>query len=221
MIFTGGLYYSATKDSKTASNAATIADSTFKATKRYNDSSLKIQERVFKSNDSNSKKSLKAQIASLKETQKDFGITNEPYLEITKAYIDTFVVGKFVYVNYIINNLGNYPVKIIGSKAYTAVRKTDPFKESSNKQSAFNNLRIINQYVIKENEMGYSDISPMILTQGNYNAITKYGYFFWFFGNIEYINLITKKKKEYRFSIKMVPNKIGATTYGDNTSINN
>jgi len=200
-IVTYRLYNIAADQAQSTKTAATIADNTFKAAKFYNDSSLKIQEKVFTKNDNRSKRSLDAQIASLKETQKDFEIENRPYIQFQSISIDTLKIGVKPIIRASIGNLGKYPAKIF--KVSVKVR-IDPGKALLEKDFTGNEMVSDPNVIIANNTtMNFNFLDKIPLSEDNFKYLTTGKESFFISGKIYYINFLSKKKVINNFIYKI------------------
>ncbi|MEP7375278.1 MAG: hypothetical protein ABI675_17895 [Chitinophagaceae bacterium] len=148
-----------------------------------------------------SKKSLQAQIESIKETQNQFEIQNMPYLQ----------VGNFRYVNdstlgYTLFNLNQYPAKIAAiSLAIGVVGSINPLALQRQADGGGQNSPFVpvvdplsvDVYVIKETpvERFFNPHSP-ISAYINEKAVRLYG-------RIWYKDVGTKKNRVYSFSVSL------------------
>ncbi|OOQ56889.1 hypothetical protein [Mucilaginibacter pedocola] len=158
------------------------------------------------------KKGIDAQIRALQETQNQFKIANEPYLQLTEVRIDSAIIGKPYYIKYTLANLGNYPVKILNTDFYSAIRVTDAgikTIKSNNEKS------LAGDYIVKGNAIVFIDQTSKIVTQENINKILGDGYF-WTSGIIKYQNLVSHQIKSYKFNIKIKLNGVFTSTYNLN-----
>ena len=134
-VFTDLLWQGAIEATKTANNSLketrravnegmhsnNIAEKNYNISKAAFDSSIS-SSKVASENERKSfelrSKSVAAQIQSLKETQKQFEVANEPYLQYRKFKLPKLEIGKPRIVDFSIENLGNYPVKIYRGKNF-------------------------------------------------------------------------------------------------------
>lgn len=214
-------------------SAAEIAQKTLDETKKYNrevfkrqDSSNRAQAMAdsikfrrdtvaFNTSFKLQKKGVQAQIDAFKETQKEFAISNEPYLQIVNAKIDSFVVGKPIKIMFDIQNIGNYPVKVIDAKTVTAIRISNPgMKDPVLNDSKGTN--IINVYIVKGDGQRYLTYTDNVLNQAQFYAVVHDKYYVWCTGIIKFKNIITNQIKTYIFSIKIKPNQYGMAVTNDN-----
>ncbi|HEY5326405.1 MAG TPA: hypothetical protein VIJ27_05350 [Mucilaginibacter sp.] len=211
-----------------AQSAATIAQKTFEETRGYDSINLSNAQIQSKKNDSAEKekfkrdtatsnlqrKSLNTQIASIKETQKYFAISNEPYLQIKEATISNPTIGSHYMIKFTIENLGNYPVKIINMTKYSAIRPDNP---------GIKNIKMINdadnfvgRYIIKDNPQQFiHDDYKHTVTIENTKIIQGRGYY-WNGGVITYENLINHKTKMYTFLMRIKFDGWNSFIYNDN-----
>lgn len=240
MLFTYRLYKTAIHDSdtadtsaKAATNAATIAQQTFEATKRYNDSSLVIQKRFFEetkgynkgslhiqqeafvSNTKDSKErftrdttALGLQIKSLKQNQEQFIKQNEPYLQL---YIDSEkFIGATGQIFYTLVNLTPIPVKITSVKSAIQCQPKQPVELP---ETMLNKSFDINYYVIKEAPQGRR--ADFFNVPDTVNKFVNNGAYFTYWQVIfKYQNLISGKQKTYRLRVKLTKLK-NKRTYAD------
>lgn len=205
--FTIALFFQTKKSTDAAIKAANAADNTYKE-QRFNDGVLRRRDSINAiANEDNERRrfsldstSTQAQIQSIKEAQKQFEVENEPYLQIEVTSIDTpFLKGKPISIKYDIKNLKINPVKIIidkGAFEITDARpdKFDVFKKKS-KGANFN------VYTTKESPYKTGGILP---TEARvFNAVAGGKSSVFILNDIEYIDLLSSKKRFYKSIIKI------------------
>ncbi|MBX9734326.1 MAG: hypothetical protein K2X37_09715 [Chitinophagaceae bacterium] len=145
---------------KEATNSTKIATDAFQEARRSNSISEKnyqLAKDAFEESQKTGQqatqlanKSLETQIGTLKENQKQFSISNEPFLSIASANIELFEVGKPLLSKIKIENLGNYPCKVIDCKTIITIRIIPPeFKEVFKIAPSYND--ILNKYILHDN----------------------------------------------------------------------
>ena len=152
-----------------------------------------------------SSNSFKAQINSLKETQKEFEIANTPYFECTgfKFAIDSF---KSATVKFNINNLGVQTEKILsgGFRLYFSGFHND--FDIENMKEILPDKSLIDKYIVKENPVPVFHEQLYETGKSIGEAIkNNKGWYNYFFGDIIYMNEATEKKREYLFYIRFRP----------------
>jgi len=148
--------------------------------------------------------SLQAQIASLDTAQKQFEVENTPYLELTGFKFLSFSPGKGMKFEYKINNLGRQPVKILTDSMGWGLTKFD-VTDLNDSIFFYKPKDRVNSYLIRENSLPIIVGDSDNLTQEHYDEIVKEFYFVTIVERIEYINLITGKRRFYRFKAQMKP----------------
>ena len=145
-------------------------------------------------------------IYSVQTIKSQFELGNQPYLELKIDSVDSIFPNKPIKMAYSLRNYGNYPAKIIDSKAKIAIDTIDPtYEKMANlfREKADG----LNEYVGKEYPcqiIMHSDTLSQVL----YNSIVdKYSvYFTWYF---QYDNLITGKRRAYKVMIKSPGGQVG------------
>ena len=149
-------------------------------------------------------KSLETQIVTLKEYQKQFDISNDPFLSNANSNIEIFETGKPILAKIQIINLGNYPCKVIDSKIVTAIRKAAPkFNDVYRFEPTYSD--IINKYILRDNPVPslFGTIVP--LNENQFMVVKTGDYSVYLTGFIRYKNIISNKIKTYKFQLKMKP----------------
>jgi hypothetical protein len=202
---------------KKSADASLLADSI--SAKNY-----KLTRTAYEDNKADSRKrfqhdsaSLQAQIASLDTVQKQFEISNEPYMQIFFPKITQLKLNEFVGIYYMIANLREIPIQVISQKEAISIRVTP---------NDFNHIRSgnvpgnINKYVIKESGIADTYYFPRI-DSGAFDKVKKGVWSIYYLGEIKYRNLTTGRLKYYRFEMKMNPYGDSATKteflYNENT----
>ncbi|TAM97802.1 MAG: hypothetical protein EPN39_10515 [Chitinophagaceae bacterium] len=206
-VFTYLLFREATNSTKTANEAVaearrsnSISEINYALAKDAFDESKKSgQEATQLAN-----KSLETQIGTLKENQKQFNISNEPFLSIASSNIELFEVGKPLLTKIKIENLGNYPCKVIECKTIITIRLVPPdFKEVYKIQPSYSD--ILNIYILHDNPVPSPFGTTVPLNENQVMIVKKDNYFVFLTGYIKYQNIISKKIKTYKFQLKMKP----------------
>jgi hypothetical protein len=241
-IFTYQLYSVASKDSKNADKSANaanksaeIAQTTLNEIKDYNTKSLQKQqvaldrakvdadkrEKSDRENSIRQNKSVDAQIASLKETQTEFKNENEPYLQATNfvVYIDTSTYK--VIVKYSLFNNGKQAVKATNEKVKLAILARDI--DTTEMDSVLNKTKLqpYNDYISpKDPNTGIAN--DITINKAMYDEVRNGQKIMIYFGEINYINLITKAIKTYKYAAKI--SSFGTISYhmirSDNSNTN-
>ncbi|HWZ05078.1 MAG TPA: hypothetical protein VNX40_15785 [Mucilaginibacter sp.] len=208
-----------------ASKSVGLADSVFQATKKFNDSSLKIQDTAYaqsrkdakandKREDDRDKRSqanikiqnnaLKAQIKSLQETQKEFKTENEGFLQI--GNFDTIKFSnEDLYAQSIIYNLSKSPTKITKVIFYTRIEPIDAivtrktYDKIMSEQEAFNK----NLYIIKESPQKFPFTGSV-----DFDSYTRYRVIhglsnIFIYGRFYYKNIVTNTDRIYEFLVEL------------------
>jgi len=96
--------------------------------------------------------SVRSQIRSLEQTQRNFGLENEPFIEIENVTITSEpTIGKNFYIQYELDNLKNIPVFILSELTYMVYSYTDSV--SVNKKFQDTDFVPLNKYLIKESQV--------------------------------------------------------------------
>ncbi len=148
-----------------------------------------------------SKQSLEAQINSVNGTQKQFEISNEPILEIDSMNIH-LEIGQPLSITYQIKNLNKYTAKVLGAGELIGTKYNVPNLNSIKseiKDIANNTKYISDTYPI---HLEFTE-SPKIYNDTR-SEFFKSGKFYIYFGTIiVYENIVTGRKKLYKFLLRM------------------
>jgi acetolactate synthase small subunit len=142
------------------------------------------------------------QIASLKETQKEFEINNAPYLEISDIEVLNFKKDAKPTFKFYIFNLKETPAKIISIKSRSGVDfgdiKYDTIKLIPNRDQ-------INQYIIKDApvEEDYTILDDY--TNNDWRQISSGKNYCFIAIEIKFKNLANNKIRFYRVLVKVKP----------------
>ena len=193
------------------SKALAINDSTFKrnvikdsltfVSNHRRDSLDSIRkEQDFKRDTTNiglSKNSLETQIKSIKETQKQFELANEPFLEIDSIVIHK-KVGQPLSVDFQINNLNNYTAKIVGAGQGISTKYNPPDLKSV--KDAITSIGDNSHYITSTRpvHMEFSE-APKIFDKRREEYFNSGKFYIYFGVIIVYENMVTGKKKLYKF----------------------
>lgn len=206
-IFTYFLFREATISTKTANDAVAEARrSNTISEKNYALARDAFEESKKSGQEANqlASKFLETQIGILKENQKQFNISNEPYLSIANPNVELFEVGKTVLSKIQIVNLGNYPCKVIECKTVIAIRITAPdFKEVYRIEPTYTDL--LNKYILRDNPVPSVFGTNVPLNENQLLAVKTANYFVFLTGFIRYKNIISNQVKTYKFQLKMKP----------------
>ena len=195
----------AAKKSADASVSSAAEQKSYDSSSRISDSIRDIKNQIRDSlNFKKQEKLFEAQILQLNESRLEFEKTNEPYLQIANPTIKTLTPNQPLYIEYSIENLGNYPVKILDAKTITAIRiKPIPVKELLDFK---HDSSVINSYVIKGTPYKAGIITEKPISQNQIFIINTQNlgeYYVYALGYIKYKNLVTLKEKIYNFEIKI------------------
>lgn len=202
------LFTEATRSSKIANDAVqeakrsnTISEKNYELAKKAFEESKKSGEQTTKIAD----ESLRMQVSSLNEIQKQFKLTNEPYLNLASSSIQLFESGKPLITKLNIENLGKYPCKVIECRTIITIKVMPPEFNELNK-SIHNYTDLLNKYIINEKPIISPFSTTVPISENQFNMVTKSTWFIYFTGFIKYKNIITNKIKTYKFQLKMKPN---------------
>ncbi|MDB5139982.1 MAG: hypothetical protein JWR12_1898 [Mucilaginibacter sp.] len=211
----------ATCQYKSSQSAATIAQRTLDTSRKYDSISLVKQDELREDNerynetnssaqqaaseiaDNNSKNALNAQIASLKETQRQFNIINKSYIQVSQ--FDTIKINGYNQIyKYEITNIGNQPAKIINANSYVFfTQKVMSYKDLQDyiiSQHVAPQKEDDNSYVIKGSSITKSVNSYLDITN-DIDKLVKSGVCrIYVMGELKYKNLVTDKLYIYKFA---------------------
>jgi hypothetical protein len=151
------------------------------------------------------RQSLQAQINSIKETQRQFTVSNMPFLEVTDCIIPIFQINKNPVVRFKIVNQGKMPAEIISGRFdeyFTNNRNQNIEKKIKNLgEKAYNG---INGYVTQSfKEITY--IRPAPMDDFTYNACMFRNWVMLLVGQIKYFNVVDGTKRVLEFGVYINP----------------
>lgn len=244
-IVTGLLFWQTTIQTSNATQAIVRADTanaiatrSLEFANQSTKDNLEFQRRSAQSSDSNTQEALKIANAnafaalqsakaleqSVRQQGVQFKIENEPYLQMDNFQFYMFTTPGHCAMTYYINNMGKQPVKILTSKMGFAFM-TQHQVDTTNTESYFNvkfNISKKNAYITNSTPKRGGDIISWIslidkdstfLVDNKYKAVQ--------FGTFDYINLVTKKTKQYKFiiSVELPPNDGTTYIFNENNTI--
>ena len=205
----------AVESAKASVASAGFADSVFKETKIYNDSTLKLQKEASILEDSLNRKrfsmdssGLQSQILALRSSQRRFEIENEPYLEVRDLVISPEADSIKYRFTYTVYNLGKHPVKLIQTRfnvlfGYTIDNRII-LGELNKQQITPQNSYVTNSVPSRLTNINTAPKEVYIrMNMGGYNSYVSIQYY--------YINLITKKK--YLFTTILKSSVLNAVSF--------
>lgn len=190
------------------------ADKALKEAKRSNDlaeknysissNSLAISDSINRENLKLTRESVTKQIEALTESQKQFEKTNKPYLQLRDFKITTLEENKPLKFQYVLQNLGSYPARIIDTEVGYFV----DFKDSSDNPYSRNLIRkhdTSENYIIKEAPFSQYFNTESPISVFHYENLKNKKSFVYFFGDIIYISEVNNKKRKCQFYIQIYP----------------
>ena len=148
------------------------------------------------------KQSLNAQIGTINETQKQFRIQNEPFLQIANPTIVYDSNNNSVVIVYSVINIKDAPVNIKNIKGINYIGDDKPSIDDLHKRSK-SNATLLNQYLVKG--MLFERYSTTHLSEGNvsFDYLEKPTNYIFFYNEIEYTNLTTGEERICKYCAKM------------------
>lgn len=198
------LYRQAVNQSGSAIQAAKAADSSVRITRNYDSLSITRQDSILKSN------------------QLEFIAENRPYVQIEVVRAPTFpeiIVKANPTIVYNLRNLGKQPIKIKNGTVwmdYGVNLDTNYFR----RRKKF--ITSENIYLIKEYPDHMTFRSLKALDSTDCKKIKDGKMFIFFYGNLNYLNLLTGSNNSYEFIIKqeLAPIEGYDIIYNENTTTN-
>lgn len=138
---------------------------------------------------------------TLIETKDQFKKINRPFIGITQLEVDSIKAGNPFKMTYVLSNIGNYPVKLLGSKRQLWSDYKVPKWESIKADSIV--IDTLGAFVSKDKPVQMDYISTRILSQNEIDLFEKYGHTLYFYGYFDYENLITRDTMSYYFKLKI------------------
>ncbi len=204
--------YSAVREAKKANE---ISGENLKLTQKAIARNDSMNREFYKVYDTSAKATIKSADAamysakyadsSFRETQKEFAINNEPYLQLEDIK-PTSSNGANITFKYRIVNLSNYPVKLDSQciqTAYVGYKVYDSFMKNMFKILKFSQFVKKPMYIIKESQ--YQSIATDEIEGGKagYNAINSGVITLFLYGEIRYTSVPTNKRRCYKFVIEL------------------
>jgi len=173
--------------------------------KRIDDSTSHVKDSLNYNVDTSSlgtsQKSLNAQVNSIKETENQFQIDNEPILEVVTTAYPILKENQESSIAIDVFNLGKYPCRILDMIILTAYKIAPPnFKEVYTLGK--NHVAGLNEYITNQKNIHETILVPKIFSKSHIESLQSGQYSIYLWGTIKYQNLVTKKMKEYNFIIK-------------------
>lgn len=220
----------ANRISRASMDSANVALGVAKKANEISEANYKLALAISKSDDSISiinlelnRKSVEAQIKSLKETQKQFEIINKPYIEFRDFRWTKFEPDEKFQIAYTIVNLSNATLKITKRRLFLYSNghpiELKNVKNYNDKRT--NETRI--SYFNKENQISENFISQADIPKAMFDIVVhQMGIKFYFAGEIEYENEATKKRRLYKFYIEkfLPPSTSYSIIYNENIDLN-
>lgn len=173
-----------------------IIDTAAQANKARNDSAIEVKRFDLQN------KSIQAQIKSLQETNREFQVENEPFLQLTVEGVQNFAIGGLLDVTVKIDNLGKYPAMIILDKSFSAFRVVPPPFEEVYKLGK-KDEDLTNTYVSSSIPASKVFHHEDPITESQFTKTQQGTYKFYMVGFMKYENLVTHSVKTYRFEIQI------------------
>jgi hypothetical protein len=148
-----------------------------------------------------SRRSLQAQISSIKETAKQFEITNRPYLQVVNPEFRSLVIGKPLEMTYRVKNLGKYPVKIIQGKV-TVISSSEIPAFSVLFDNQGKSGQVLNSYLITDESSVFDAYGANNVSQAEFDNIVSDKANVYLLGMMVYENLVTGDMVAYKFILK-------------------
>ncbi|MET4080670.1 hypothetical protein ABIB40_000614 [Pedobacter sp. UYP30] len=208
------------KQTQSSIKSVEIAKQVFEDTKRYNEQTRRYNEDMFNfqkaASDSSALDSKKqfelqtqvinTQLKSLADAERRFILENEPYLQIAKLLVNSGSFGNYNYrsIEVDLTNLGKQPVQITKQRYFFKFLRIDGYLKPSDYDFILQDLnkKKFSRYplmVSSSNISSYTDIQsknkePQIPTGLMFVDVFPY-----YAGEIHYYNVISQKKKVYKF----------------------
>jgi hypothetical protein len=135
---------------------------------------------------------------TIKQTQD----LNRPYLEISYDSFKLKQVGQPLSIVFSIRNIGQYAAMMKEGRFWLMIDSTTPTNPFNPEPTLKAKISAINTYAVKEFKDPQEFKSDFILTAGMANGVILKKTYISFFGEIKYINELTKEPAKYRFNIK-------------------
>lgn len=243
-IITYLLFRETQKSTKAAIDSATAAQNTY-AEQRYNDSITRYNESIQSIADSINtakrfvldslsrdlqNKSLAAQIQSIKETQRQFDVTNRPYIQLSDFDFTTLEVGKPIKIKYRIENVGSQPAKL--QKTEVQIRISPIVLAPSNVKNIKKMIsaaklksQIGFQYINRNGVIDLNFETDDPLPNSIMDGLIAKKMFFYLIGKITYLNVLNDRTRQYTFCVEIVKfkgetEKVIYPIYSENYDIN-
>jgi hypothetical protein len=142
--------------------------------------------------------------STFRETRNEFSIGNEPFLQITNPFIPKFEIGDTLQINFSIENLGKYPVKVDTFRFYFDM-SPNPFSFRMIDTTVTFYKSIANTYLVNGKFDNYKIQLSNIVDKNSRKLVKMKAFKFYFLGYIKYTNEVTKDLKVYKFEFELNP----------------
>ncbi len=154
-------------------------------------------------------KSVEAQIQTLKETQKQFEVFNEPFLQIIEPVLTVPEGANSGKLFYTIANVGKYPALLTSYKIYVVVdTMPNNFNDVYNYKEPDS---VLAAYLSDKSAIKF--MNDVELNKSSINFLKKDEYFAYISGYVRYNNLIKKTVVDFRFQLRLKPNEKDSSAY--------
>ncbi len=133
--------------------------------------------------------------------KKQFEVSNEPYLEIAHAKLDTVAAGMPYRIKFAFENHGNYSVRVVDYHS-GFITCAPPFDHDNLKYNLTDSVQYVNRYISKdkplEGEVGgtLSSADYQWMVSHDLKKLKVY-----YFGYVKYKNLVNGRERVYKFRL--------------------
>jgi hypothetical protein len=185
-------------------------DKNFTDIRKYNDSSLLIQKAIIDSNSfanrsnlERTNKSLALQDSTLRETQREFEIENQPLLQIINIHLIPFEVNKTIHLTFDLRNFGKQPARLIVNKHIMRINPIDK-APIINESEMVVDFKTKDMYLPNGVADPQDDESNVNMNQEVLDLIKNKRWCLYIMGVIEFESTANSKKYQFRYNFRII-----------------
>ncbi|HEV8082279.1 MAG TPA: hypothetical protein VGP55_03715 [Chitinophagaceae bacterium] len=157
--------------------------------------------------------SLRQQIKSIQETQKEFDIQNTPFLECKKFRVENVAANQRPVTTFGIYLYSQQAQKILKIQFGSLISSNPVNPDVATMKSILRNIQSESRYITRDDPIYIKNETPSVINSSIASHLLLGEWFFYMYGEIAYENEVSKKKRLHTFYIKF--NRIDRRLYGD------